>query len=295
MHKGRIITLLSDFGVKDPYVAEMKAVILSICPNVTIVDISHEVREFDVRMGAFILAQAAPFFPEGTIHVAVVDPGVGTKRRPIIVQTESSLYVGPDNGLLLLSARKTKISHIYQITNREYMLQNVSRTFHGRDVFSPAAAHLAKGVSPWEFGPEISDPLTPSFTEAVVRKGEVQGEVIHVNGFGNLVTNITSKDLEDIGVAEGKNLLLRLGSKDLTLRLCTAYGEVPPNTPLCIIGSSAFLEVAVNQGDASQALGTMSGEKVTIRGLAPTISDRPQHARLRRDNSCYRTEGDRDV
>lgn len=273
MYKARIITLLSDFGLKDPYVAEMKAVILSICPNATIVDISHEVRKFDVRMGAFFLAQAAPFFPEGTIHVAVVDPGVGTKRRPIILQTESNLYVGPDNGLLMFSAQREKISGVYEIANPKYMLKKVSWTFHGRDVFSPAAAYLAKGVVPSDFGPKISDPVTPSFTNPVVHKGEMQGEVIHVDSFGNLVTNITLKDLGEIGISEGKNFFIKSGNRDRRLRLCTAYGEVEPTMPLAIIGSSGFLEVAVNQGDASQAFNTRAGDRVTLRGLTPITSD----------------------
>jgi len=139
-----IVTLLTDFGLKDPYVAEMKAVILSICPEAWIVDVSHMVKKFDVRMGAFILAQAAPYFPAGTVHVAVVDPGVGTERRPIIVEAKRSFYVGPDNGVLMLSAKREGILHIYEIKNRKYMLQKISRTFHGRDVFSPVAAHLAR-------------------------------------------------------------------------------------------------------------------------------------------------------
>jgi len=265
MSKPPIVALLSDFGLRDPYVAEMKAVILSICSDATIVDVSHDVRKFDVRMGAFVLAQAAPYFPKGTIHVAVVDPGVGTERRPIIIETERSLYVGPDNGVLMLSALREEIKRIHEIANSKYMLKSISRTFHGRDIFSPAAACLAKGVSPSDFGPEIPDPTTPTFAKPSIQKGKVCGEVIHIDGFGNVITNIAMKNLKKIGVEEGKNLFLGLKDKDLTLRLCSAYGAVSRRTPLAIIGSSEFLELSVNQGDASQLFDAKTGDKVIIK------------------------------
>jgi len=265
--KPPIVTLLTDFGLRDPYVSEMKAVILSICPRAEIVDVSHLVRKFDIRMGAFILAQAAPYFPDGTVHVAVVDPGVGTERRPIIVETRRSFYVGPDNGVLMLSARREGIRHIYEIKNREYMLKKVSRTFHGRDVFSPAAAHLALGVHPNLFGPEVSDPVMPGFTEPKVRGREVLGEVIHVDDFGNLVTNILLENLLEIGVKEGENLRVEVGGRSLDLRLCTAYGEVSPGEMLTVIGGSGFLEVSVNMGSASRTLGCEVGELVRVTSL----------------------------
>lgn len=259
-----IITLLSDFGLKDPYVAEMKAVILSICPEATIVDISHEIRKFDVRMGAFVLASAAPYFPSGTIHVAVVDPGVGTKRRPIIVETRRTFYVGPDNGLLMLSAKKEEIHHVHNITSRRYVLPKVSRTFHGRDIFSCAAANLAKGVSPPKFGPEIHDYVTPRFAKPYLKGDELFGEVLHVDGFGNVVTNISVKDLEKMGLQEGRFLHVKLKNKTLEVKLCSAYGEVPIQSPLAIIGSSDFLEVSVNQGDASKAFQVKTGDPIKV-------------------------------
>ena len=259
-----IITLLSDFGLKDPYVAEMKAVILSICPEATIVDISHEIKKFDVRMGAFVLASAAPYFPSGTIHVAVVDPGVGTKRRPIIVETDRSFYVGPDNGLLILSAKKEEIYHVYNITNRQYMLPKISRTFHGRDIFSCAAAHLAKGVSPLKFGPEIDDYVTPKFAKPYLKGEELFGDVLHIDDFGNLVTNISVKDLEKMDIQEGRFLHVKLKDKTLKLKLCSAYSEVPAQSPLAIIGSSDFLEVSVNQGDASKAFQVKPGDLIKV-------------------------------
>ncbi|MEM2914122.1 MAG: SAM-dependent chlorinase/fluorinase [Candidatus Bathyarchaeia archaeon] len=209
MPKPAVITLLSDFGLRDPYVAEMKAVIISICPTAIIVDISHEIKKFDIRMGAFVLAESAPYFPEGTIHVAVVDPGVGTKRRPIIIETKQSIYVGPDNGLLMLSAQREKIKHVYEIANPKYMRKDVSDTFHGRDIFSPVAAHLAKGIAASDLGPEICDPVVPGFVKPVVLNSEIEGEFIHIDDFGNLVSNITLRDLEEIGTKKGEKIRLK--------------------------------------------------------------------------------------
>jgi len=259
-----IITLLSDFGLRDPYVAEMKAVILSICPETTIIDISHEISKFDIRTGAFVLASAAPYFPSGTIHVAVVDPGVGTKRRPIIVETDRSFYVGPDNGLLMLSAQKEGIRHAYHITSREYMLPKISRTFHGRDIFSCAAVHLARGISPSKFGPEIHDYVMPEFAKPHFKEDKLFGEIVHIDDFGNVVTNISEKDLEKIGIHEGRFLHVKLGDKTLKIKLCSAYVEVSIQSPLAIIGSSDFLEVAVNQGDASKTFNVKIGDAIRV-------------------------------
>ncbi len=263
-----VITLLSDFGLKDPYVAEMKAVILSINPEARIVDITHEVDKFNIRMGAFVLASAAPYFPHNTVHVAVVDPGVGTKRRPIIAETKRGFYVGPDNGLLMLAAHKEGIIKVYHIDNPKYMLSRVSRTFHGRDIFAPAAAHLAAGTSPSEFGPAIQNYVLPEFAKPQARKDEVAGEVLHIDGFGNIVSNISVEDFESAGFHEGDSLLVRLGGKTLTLQFCSAYGEVPAGTALAIVGSSNFLELAVNQGSASRTFKAKVGDAFCISGAA---------------------------
>ena len=265
MLKRPIITLLSDFGLRDSYVAEMKAVILSICPEACIIDISHEVRKFNIRMGAFLLARAARYFPERTIHVAVVDPGVGTERRPIIVESEKSLYVGPDNGVLMLSAQREGIKHIYVIKNPKYMLKEISRTFHGRDIFSPAAAYLAKGVPPSEFGPEIFNPVTPSFIKPKISEDLIEGEVIHIDDFGNIITNISFDDLKSLGIREGDQLTIKFRENVFNIKLCTAYGEVQLHTPLAIIGSSSFLEISVNQADASKYFGVDVGEKIFLQ------------------------------
>lgn len=265
MNKRPIITLLSDFGLRDSYVAEMKAVILSICPEAYIVDISHEVRKFDIRMGAFLLSRAARHFPNGTIHVAVVDPGVGTGRRPIIVESERSIYIGPDNGVLMLSAQREGIKHIYEIKNPKYMLKKVSRTFHGRDIFSPAAAYVAKGVPPSEFGPEIFDPIIPSFSQTKISEDLIEGEIIYIDDFGNIVTNISFDEMKSLDIKEHDQLTIKLGKKVFNIKLCTAYGEVQLHTPLALIGSSNLLEISVNQGDASKYFGVKVGDKVLLK------------------------------
>jgi len=262
-----IISLLSDFGHKDPYVAEMKAVILSINPQARIVDITHEIEKFNIRMGAYVLASATPYFPPNTIHVAVVDPGVGTKRRPVIAETNRSLYVGPDNGLLMLAAHKEHITNVYKIDNPKYMLSQVSKTFHGRDIFAPAAAHLTEGIKPSDFGPAIQDYSLPEFAKPNARNGELLGEVLHIDDFGNIVSNITLEDLEKMGFHEGNSLLVRLGGKTLTIRFCSAYGEVPSGTPLALIGSSNFLEVAVNQESASRIFKAKVGDTFHVSGV----------------------------
>ena len=259
-----IITLLSDFGLKDAYVAEMKAVILSVNPHVCTVDISHEVEKFNIRMGAFILAAATPYFPKGTLHIAVVDPGVGTKRRPIIIQTKRSLYIGPDNGLLLLSARKEGISHVYHATNPKYRHPKISTTFHGRDIFAPAAAHLSLRRPPSQFGPEIHDYVIPQFAEPYTKEDELTGEVIHIDSFGNVVTNISSKALEKLETGIDKLLHVQIGGKTVAMRFCSTYGEVPASTLLAIVGSHDFLEISVNHGNAAKTLNSEPGDVVSI-------------------------------
>jgi len=176
-------------------VAEMKATILGICPEAAVVDITHEVDKFNVRMGAYILASAAPYFPKGTIHIAVVDPDVGTQRQPLLIKTKREFFVGPDNGLLVLASEKEGIVEIRQITNRKFMLPKVSNTFHGRDLFAPAAAHLANNVSPTEFGPIARDFVKPDFARATRSETALNGEVLHIDEFGNIITNISDPEM----------------------------------------------------------------------------------------------------
>jgi len=257
-----IITLTTDLGLRDPYVAEMKAVILSISPNATIVDISHQIEKFNIRMGAYVSASISPFFPKGTIHVAVVDPGVGTRRRPLLIQTRQSFYIGPDNGVLALAAKSQGIRHIYEITNRKFMLAKISSTFHGRDIFAPASAHLANGKPPAEFGPEMREIVTPCFSKITRRKGVLVGEALHIDGFGNIITNFGEKELASMRI-EG---VVNVEFKDvrLKLKLCKAYAETEPQKPIAIVGSHNFLEISINQGNAAKHFKMKSGDRIAL-------------------------------
>lgn len=259
-----ILTLLSDFGLKDPYVAEMKAVILTISPDVRIVDIGHMIEKFNVRMGAFVLASAAPYFPQGTVHVAVVDPGVGTRRRALLVETTRAYYVGPDNGLLMLAAKREGIQHAYAIARLELLLPQASSTFHGRDVFAPTAAYLTKRTPPVEFGSEITDYVVPEFTSPIVKDGAVTGEVLHIDDFGNIIANIVKKDLDKIDIELGEAITIKAPRKSLRTRFCETYGDARVKSVLALIGSHGFLEIAINQGNAAKKLGIRSGDSLTI-------------------------------
>ena len=257
-----MITLTSDFGLKDPYVAEMKGVILNINPNATLVDITHEIKAFDLRAAAFTLASAAPYFPAGTVHLAVIDPGVGTKRRAIIVETKTSFFVGPDNGILLLAAKNQKIKKIHQITNSKLMLPNVSGTFHGRDIFAPAAAHLDKGIQPVEFGPEIKDPVTPDFAQATLTGDSINGEVLHVDSFGDIITNIRGKDIH---FEESKRVQVEFASKTVETAFVKAYAEAKPREPVILVGSHGFLEISLNKESAAAKFHVEAGDKIKVK------------------------------
>jgi hypothetical protein len=260
-----LVTLTTDFGLRDSYVAEMKAVILSISPNATVVDITHQIDKFNVRMGAYVLASAAPQFPDGTVHVAVVDPGVGTNRRPLIVQTNKCFFVGPDNGVLALALKSIGgRTSVYGIANEKFMQPKVSSTFHGRDIFAPAAAHLTKGISPAAFGPKVHEMISPKFAKVIRRGDTLEGRVIHIDDFGNIITSFTERELKTVET-RGK-LNVKVGGTELTLKLCMAYGDVEKLQPLAIIGSHNFLEISVNQGNAAKVLKVRVDDKVTLTG-----------------------------
>jgi len=257
-----IITLTTDFGFRDPYVAEIKAVILSISPNARIVDVTHEVERFNIRMAAYALACAAPYFPKGTVHLAIVDPGVGTRRRAILIQTRDGSFIGPDNGVLVLAARNQGVEHVFEITNRKFTLPKISNTFHGRDIFSPVAAHLINGTKPEEFGPEIQKISTVRFTSVIRRKNMLLGEVLHIDGFGNIITNIGKKELDQMNLKEVVNVKFK--STKLGLKFCRAYAEVSKREALAIVGSHNFLEISVNQGNAARKFKVKAGDKITL-------------------------------
>ncbi len=259
-----IVTLTTDFGLKDPYAAVMKAAILGISPEVAIVDITHDVEKFNVRAGAFALGSAAPYFPAGTVHVAVVDPGVGTQRRPIAIETKRGFFVGPDNGLLILPAEAQSIKHVYELASRRFMLSHVSSTFHGRDIFAPAAAYLAKGIAIEEFGPQITNIVRPEFSKVSRSKNLLIGEVLHVDDFGNIITNISAKDITEF---EEGMLLVELPNQKVQVKVSRAYADSKPQEPLAIIGSHNYLEIALNQGNAAAKFGSKAGDKITLSNV----------------------------
>jgi S-adenosylmethionine hydrolase len=254
-----MITLTTDFGLKDPYVAEMKGVILTINPKAQIIDLSHGVDKFNVRTGAFILASAVRYFPSGTIHVAVVDPGVGTKRRAILVQTKKDFFVGPDNGILILAAQNQIIEHIYQLSNSKFLSSQVSTTFHGRDVFAPAAAYLDLGTEPSEFGSEIYDVMTPDFTIMKYNHGIFMGEILYLDSFGNIITNIISEE-----ILKAKAVNIELHNVTLNLSFVKNYTQAKPSEPIALIGSHGFVEIALNQSSAAKKLHVQIGDKIKI-------------------------------
>jgi S-adenosylmethionine hydrolase len=254
-----MITLTSDFGLKDPYVAEMKGVILNLNPNAKIIDITHNVEKFNIRMGAFILASAAPYFPQGTVHLAVVDPSVGTDRRAILVQTKQGFFVGPDNGILMLAAKNQEIEHIYELTNPKFMMPKVSSTFHGRDVFAPMAAYVDKCRKPSEFGPEIANVVMPEFAIVKSCHEALIAEILHVDDFGNIITNISQKEMR-----QTKTVNVKLRKITLNVSFGKTYAQTKTREAIALIGSHGFLEIALNQANAAQKYGVKAGDKVEV-------------------------------
>jgi S-adenosylmethionine hydrolase len=250
-----ILTLTSDFGLTDHYVAAMKGVILSICPQARMVDISHGVSPYDVAEGAYLIAQAYPSFPRKTVHVVVVDPGVGTARRPILLEAAGQYFVGPDNGVLSMVYSREK-SKVRLISNDRYFRKPVSRTFHGRDIFSPVAAHVAAGVPPPRMGKLIQDYLRPSF-EKPQRTGKRTwtGRILKIDRFGNIVTNFHVSEFADL---ERKNFALAIGPRQVGV-MAHNYAECGPGELFLIAGSSGYLEVSVSQGSAAKAIGCETG------------------------------------
>jgi S-adenosyl-L-methionine hydrolase (adenosine-forming) len=257
-----IITLTTDFGMQDHFVASMKGVILSLCPRATIVDVSHEVAAHAVTEGAFVLDEAWRTFPKKTVHVCVVDPGVGSARRPVLVETGGHYFLGPDNGVLALVYEREKKHKVRQITNEKLFRQPVSRTFHGRDVFAPVAAHLALGGKPSSVGPVIEDyRKPPSFFPVHTGKRFWTGQILKVDRFGNLITNFSVAEFEGVRV---RPFELQVGTRTLT-SLVGTYAEAPYGEPFVLVGSSGYLEVSLNQGHAAKFLGCEAGAPLELR------------------------------
>ena len=254
-----MITLTTDFGLRDPYVAEMKGAILTINPKATLIDITHGVEKFNIRTGSFILASATPYFPKGTTHLVIVDPGVGTERRGIVVQTKKGFFVGPDNGVLILAAQNQGIEAINELSNPNLMLPQTSSTFHGRDIFAPAAAYIDKGTQPKDFGSEIKDPVLPHFSAVEQISGALTGEILYIDGFGNVIFNIKEKIMPNSPVIN-----VKLPKISLKLKFCKTYGEATTCEPILLVGSHGFVELALNKGSAAKKFHVKVGDKIAV-------------------------------
>lgn len=260
----QIVTLLTDFGLSDPFIGMMKGVILGINPHVVLVDLCHGSEAYEPSEAAFALITAYRFFPQGTIHVAVIDPGVGGPRRPILVTCDGHLFIGPDNGLLAPLAEKAESSGVRAITATRYFLYPVSATFHGRDIFAPVAAHLSLGVEPAELGEPIDDYVRLALPRTVLfGTSGVKGEILHIDRFGNLVTNVARFDLERLATREPPTAFL-VHVAGLEVPIVAYYGQIAPGVPGAVIGSADYLEIFVNQGDASRLLGVGRGAEVVV-------------------------------
>jgi S-adenosylmethionine hydrolase len=257
-----IITLTTDYGASDHLAGVLKGVILGIVPHATVVDISHNVTPYDLLDGALTIGSAYKYFPPRTVHVVVVDPGVGTERRPILVSGEQQYFVAPDNGVLSLVYDREATVTVRQITAAHYFLNPVSNTFHGRDVFAPVAAWLAKTYQTEAMGDEITDYARFALPRAKTVGSALKGVVLRVDVFGNLLTNLKAEDLPQEVLADGK-IALEVGGKRIE-KLAQTFAQGAPGEPFAILGSSGFLEIAVNKGHAARVLGVNRGAEVTL-------------------------------
>lgn len=255
-----IVTLTTDFGYTDPFVGIMKGVIYSINPQAVIVDLTHGIPAQNILAGALVLSHSTSYFPRGTIHVAVVDPGVGSARKPVLIEAGGSFFIGPDNGIWSLTLAHVKPDRIIHLSNPIYHLKPTSTTFHGRDIFTPVAAHLSLGVAPAGFG-EALESLTQIALPQVRRKAqEVHGEIVYIDGFGNLSTNIRDRDLEQISRERATVSLHNTAVKGIG----RSYVEVPEGALTAVINSWGVLEIAANKGNAQQVIGAKLGDLVRI-------------------------------
>ena len=255
-----MITLTTDFGTADHFVGAMKGVILNIAPSARIIDITHEITPYEVNEAAFVIAQAWRYFRKGSIHVVVVDPGVGSARRPILAEAGGHYFIAPDNGVLSMVYEAAK-HKVRVISNAQMVSQHVSRTFHGRDIFAPAAAHLARGVPAARFG----KPVTDYVRSAVIKperltRHDWRGTVLKVDRFGNLITNLHIDNFPDV---KTRPIELRVGLERIH-RLALTYAETAIGEVFAIVGSSGYIEVAANQSSAAQTLGCGRGAPVEL-------------------------------
>ena len=257
-----VVSFLTDYGLDDPYVGEVKAKMLSICKEIRVVDITHSVEPQNVLHGAFLLYLSYRFFPEGTVHLAVVDPGVGTERRGVVIATRRYWFVGPDNGLLYPAANGDGIVGCYEIELEGYQRYG-GETFHGRDVFGPVAAELACGMGPRMREVDPGTLVRLELGRAEVTESKVRAKVLHVDRFGNCITDLRSEDIPP-WLRTGRPFRVRVGGRELSVRFLKAYAEAEPGELLLTLGGTGFLEVSVNRGNAAKKLGLRIGSELMI-------------------------------
>jgi S-adenosylmethionine hydrolase len=262
-----LITLTTDFGLIDGFVGVMKGVMLSINPDAQFVDITHDIAPQDVQQGAFLLANSTPYFPAAAIHICVVDPGVGSTRRPLAAQVGETFFVAPDNGVIslaleLFQARANGAPRVFHLNNPRFWLPRVSNTFHGRDIFSPCAAHLSRGIPLEELGTPISDWVTLAPTAPARRDARtLVGRVIYIDRYGNIVSNITDADMKDFG--DG-TVRVQIAGRELR-GLVRTYSDVARGELAALIGSPWKLEIAQREGNAAKTLGVQVGDEIVVR------------------------------
>lgn len=280
MEQAPLVALLTDFGTADGYVGTMKGVVLGIVPDARLVDISHEIAPQDVRQAAYVLYTAYCFFPPHTVHLIVVDPGVGSTRRPIAVRTSVGSFVAPDNGVLSYVMAREDVEAVVELADPRYRLPEVSHTFHGRDIFSPAAGHVAAGVPIEALGPPVPDPVTFPAPRLEISVQGVAGEVLHVDHFGNVITSVgllswTESELTlepafgDVGGGErvrfqAAGAVVVVAGHEIA-GVHRTYAEVAPGETLALVGSEGHLEIAVREGNAARKLGLRAGDPVVLR------------------------------
>jgi len=267
MCASKIIALLTDFGISDGYIGVMKGVILSINPNVVVVDLAHNIRKFDIRYAAFIFLSTYRYFPKGSIFVGVVDPGVGTQREGIILKTKNYYFVGPNNGLFSLVAKDDGIDVIIELKNKEFFLETVSSTFHGRDIFAPVAAHISLGIPLDKFGPRLSLSkfVMIDIAEPKIEKNNYIGEVIAIDSFGNVITNIPGDVL--INEKVGTVFLLKKDEEEYALRYVRTYGEANHLESIILVGSHNYVELAVSMGSGAERFKLRPGDRIRLEKL----------------------------
>jgi S-adenosylmethionine hydrolase len=263
-NSARIITLLTDFGLRDHYAASMKGVMLGLNPNLTFVDISHSVPPQDISSAAFILGQAYPCFPAGTIHLAIVDPGVGTARKEIVVSAAAQVFVGPDNGIFTWVFEREESFTVYEITADHYFRKPVSSTFHGRDIFAPLAGWISRDIPLQQVGPVCQNPVRlkiPALTR--VRDSLIQATVLAVDGFGNLITNLKPEDLPLYAASGTRTCKMLVSQREITTFRIT-FGEGVAGEIFVVPGSSGYLEIVMRNGSAAAALNAAAGSLVGV-------------------------------